>query len=146
MDENELIANTFLQVDREGMYYYPLPVAQNKIDPTTTQADLSAATAASLCTVREKKRLGNIEQDRLAKLDNETVKVSLLGGDPPPPAFVAGNSGLTSQLLQNRVVSKPSGFNFYSDIGGADKDLDSTIILFVGTDSSGEGIKIPRVN
>ena len=53
---------------------------------------------------------------------------------------------MTLQLLQNRAVRKPSGFNFSSDIAGADIELDSTIILSVGTDSSDEGIKIPREN
>ena len=69
-----------------------------------------------------------------------------LGGDPSGFVINTDNShvGVTPQPLQNRSVHKPAGFNYSSDF--ADKELDATTILFVGTDSSGEGISIPRVD
>ena len=62
LDEGELLANTFLQIDRKGMYYYLLPVAYKKVDPSTTQAEVPTA---SLCTTQEEKKegLGNILVD-----------------------------------------------------------------------------------
>ena len=93
LEESLLIANTFLKIDKYGMYYFLLPVSRpQKVNPYTTGSiqalekagsnDLSAT--VSLTVVKESGGLGKVKQD---DLEADKAEAYTLGGTPQPQSL-----------------------------------------------------------